>query len=282
MKILNLVLLCLMSSTLMAHSFHQHKKSKGKEKAHAFHEAKPAVAKKGHVNKRFNRNQFESVGLEGTKKVVLTIDDGPNRNVTDKVLDVLKKYGVQATFFVIGSNASRNKTLMRRIVEEGHLVGNHTYSHRDIGRGSKRKARKEFIRAHETVAPYLRNNRRWYFRAPGAGWRSKLAAYFNKTEIGQRYFGPLLWDIGGSMKKNHRGEYVKAADWACWHKNRATVRECAQGYINQTIKLQGGIILAHDLRSKSADLLNIVIPSLLRRGFEFISLDEMENLPQGN
>ena len=67
-------------------------------------------------------------GLEDTLKVYLTFDDGPSEN-TDKILDILDDYGVKATFFVQGKTDSKSKDRMKRIVDEGHTIGMHTYSH---------------------------------------------------------------------------------------------------------------------------------------------------------
>lgn len=63
------------------------------------------------------------------KIVILTFDDGPDEFQTPKVLDVLKEYGVTATFFCIGSKVKGNEAIVRRIVEEGHSIGNHSYTH---------------------------------------------------------------------------------------------------------------------------------------------------------
>jgi len=65
---------------------------------------------------------------EGQKKIYLTFDDGPSSN-TDEILDILKAYDVKATFFVVGKTDEASKKAYRRIVEEGHTLGMHSYSH---------------------------------------------------------------------------------------------------------------------------------------------------------
>lgn len=65
---------------------------------------------------------------DGTKPVALTFDDGPHEH-TVKVLDILKERNVKATFFVIGKNIPGNEAILKRMVDEGHLIGNHTYMH---------------------------------------------------------------------------------------------------------------------------------------------------------
>ena len=74
------------------------------------------------------------------KKIALTFDDGPNVACTGRLLDGLKKRNVRATFFVIGKNAKKNPKLTKRIYEEGHMIGNHTYTHIDMSKVSEGKA----------------------------------------------------------------------------------------------------------------------------------------------
>jgi peptidoglycan-N-acetylglucosamine deacetylase len=68
------------------------------------------------------------------KKIALTFDDGPDPNVTPQILDILKKYSVKATFFIIGENAQKYPALVQRIYDEGHIIGNHSFSHPDISK----------------------------------------------------------------------------------------------------------------------------------------------------
>ncbi len=70
-----------------------------------------------------------SQGNGEEKEVALTFDDGPSEPYSPMILDTLKQYGVKATFFVVGKKAEARKDLVRRIQEEGHLIGNHTYDH---------------------------------------------------------------------------------------------------------------------------------------------------------
>lgn len=70
----------------------------------------------------------ETADMEGKKKVYLTFDDGPSAN-TDEILDILRQYDVKATFFVVGKTDEASKEAYRRIVEEGHTLGMHSYSH---------------------------------------------------------------------------------------------------------------------------------------------------------
>lgn len=72
---------------------------------------------------------FDPYKADGKKVAYLTFDDGPSTNNTPKILDILSKNNIKATFFVIGQNAEKNSELIKREISEGHVVGNHTYSH---------------------------------------------------------------------------------------------------------------------------------------------------------
>jgi peptidoglycan/xylan/chitin deacetylase (PgdA/CDA1 family) len=227
---------------------------------------------------------------QGLKEVVITIDDGPTQGVTDKILDILEKYGVQATFFSVGNRAKQHPELMARMAREGHIVANHTLTHPHIGkiaqdvnfftrrlkRSAKEKIRNEILGAHEVISPYLGNATRYYFRAPGASWDSKATELLNKTDISPNYYGPILWDVGGQLDKSASGFVRRAAGWGCWSRGWS-VEECLQGFINETLEKKGGVVLFHDLSSKSAQLIERYIQALLSRGdYRIVSMDDVQ------
>lgn len=74
-------------------------------------------------------SSFNPYKSDGKKVVYLTFDDGPSLNNTPKILDILKKYNIKATFFLIGQSAEQNKDLVKKEISEGHVVANHTYTH---------------------------------------------------------------------------------------------------------------------------------------------------------
>ncbi len=227
---------------------------------------------------------------QGKKELIITIDDGPTRGVTDKILDTLRKHNVQATFFVVASRLKGNEDLFQRMLDEGHIVANHTMTHpnlKEVGtfnpfRGNlnpKKKLREELIGAHEAIAQYMDNSDRFYFRAPGGVWTTKAAEVINESAYGSQYFGPVAWDIGGSMNGGGLfGKTTNAADWACWSSNyRWSVRRCLRGYIHETEQKRGGVVLFHDLNTKSADLIEGYIKEFSDRpDYRFVSLDEAE------
>jgi cellulose synthase/poly-beta-1,6-N-acetylglucosamine synthase-like glycosyltransferase/peptidoglycan/xylan/chitin deacetylase (PgdA/CDA1 family) len=109
-------------------------------------------------------------GVLGAKKIVLTFDDGPDPNYTPRILDILKKENISATFFMMGKLIKENGTLVKRVYDEGHEIGNHTFTHPHLDKVTAFKANLELdytrraiegITGHSTIlfrAPYMYNN----------------------------------------------------------------------------------------------------------------------------
>lgn len=88
------------------------------------------------------------------KKIAITFDDGPHPEYTLKLLDRLKERNVKATFFVIGENVLNNPNVIKRMAEDGHLIGNHTYSHVQLTCISEEKAITEINKTSELITTY--------------------------------------------------------------------------------------------------------------------------------
>ncbi|HVR64780.1 MAG TPA: polysaccharide deacetylase family protein [Polyangia bacterium] len=104
----------------------------------------------------------------GAPRVALTFDDGPHPEATPRVLDALARSGVRATFFVIGQHAERWPALVRRIHDEGHLVGNHSYAHSLSGSVSLTGYWEDSIRRTRDVLEAITGRRPAWFRPPFA------------------------------------------------------------------------------------------------------------------
>ncbi len=92
-------------------------------------------------------------GRTGTSegRIALTFDDGPDPRTTPPILDALREHNVKATFFVVGSQVAKHPDLLRRIVEEGHTIGNHTYDHADMSELSPMRMRAELRSTQQAV-----------------------------------------------------------------------------------------------------------------------------------
>lgn len=229
------------------------------------------------LDKTFSQRNMEKIH-RGQNELVLTFDDGPTPGVTEKVLDTLKNHNVKATFFVIASKAQASPQLMQRILDEGHIVANHSLSHKSMRDLSffkwKKTVRSEVMGAHEILAPYMKNSSKYFYRAPEGAWHDKYADLLNaEYNAANDYVGPVLWDIGGSVVKKGN-TYSEAADWACWSQ-KMSVDDCLSGYVNESLRNKGGVVLMHDLRGLSAQLLEKYIPKMQEAGMTFKNLDEI-------
>ncbi|MGB4276745.1 polysaccharide deacetylase family protein [Candidatus Darwinibacter acetoxidans] len=91
------------------------------------------------------------VGNRSSNKVAITFDDGPSREFTPAILDILKEYEVPATFFMVGSHVEKYPEIARRVVEEGHAVGSHTQNHRNLPTLSTIELQKELMEATAAI-----------------------------------------------------------------------------------------------------------------------------------
>lgn len=101
------------------------------------------------------------------RKVVLTIDDGPSGN-TPQILDLLKQYNAHATFFIIGSKVKGRETTMKRIVDEGHDIGNHTWTDEPSFKNTPEEFEEKITKTDNALQPFMKNQQFKWFR-PGSG-----------------------------------------------------------------------------------------------------------------
>jgi peptidoglycan/xylan/chitin deacetylase (PgdA/CDA1 family) len=139
-------------------------------------------------------------GPQEGKRICLTFDDGPTEQFTGQVLDILREYQVPATFFVCGKNVEKHPDLLRRMVAEGHEVGNHTYSHLFVYFRSRRRIAEEIDRTQaiiENVIGFRPN----IFRPPyGARWFGLVPTLL------ERGMHLILWSATGyDWKEDVRG-----------------------------------------------------------------------------
>jgi peptidoglycan/xylan/chitin deacetylase (PgdA/CDA1 family) len=190
------------------------------------------------------------------KRIYLTFDDGPDEHLTPMILDILAEWRAKATFFVCGRKAEKFPQILRRIAEEGHSIGNHTYSHSRflvyfgiLGKEIERT--EEIIYKITGVRPIL-------FRPP---WG--VAMPWVKEQILKRGYKLVLWDIETRDWKKLAGEEIARK-----------VKEEAR---------DGAIVLLHDgddmrrLEEKNNTLkaLNILLPELVSLGYEFSALSQI-------
>ncbi|GGS76992.1 hypothetical protein GCM10010240_07410 [Streptomyces griseoviridis] len=178
------------------------------------------------------------------RTMVLTFDDGPDPRYTPDILDTLAEYRVRAMFFVCGEMAVENRELLARMADDGHVVGNHTWSHPLLTRLGRREIRAEMERTGEVIDRAVGEPPRW-FRAPYGAWNR--AAFQLGAELGME---PLAWT-------------VDTLDWTT--PGAGTIVERVEDGA-----APGVVVLSHDAggdRSQSVRALRSYLPSLLDSGY---------------
>lgn len=186
------------------------------------------------------------------KKIALTFDDGPHPTLTPEILGILAKYGVPATFFVVGENAEWFPGIVKAEAEAGHEIGNHSYSHANLKKECYGEICREIDGCERAVWENFEYRTR-LLRPPGGCLSDALV-----KAAGERDYTLVCWS-------------VDTRDWA--HTPTETivkkVLDSAEG---------GDILLFHDYisgGSPTPGALEILIPELLRRGFEFVTVSEL-------
>jgi peptidoglycan/xylan/chitin deacetylase (PgdA/CDA1 family) len=140
--------------------------------------------------------QYNSPDLLGQYKYVLTYDDGPHEIYTPQILDLLKKFNVKATFYIVGSRIN-NKTLpiLKRMIEEGHILANHTWDHAKLTTVSaenfKADLRKTFKALNDVYQMNGQSLEQYYFRFPFAAYGTQQKYHHMNAlkELSQQMFG---------------------------------------------------------------------------------------------
>jgi peptidoglycan-N-acetylglucosamine deacetylase len=101
-----------------------------------------------------SKASYSSCQVHGLK-IAMTFDDGPHPILTPRLLDILKARGIKATFFLIGQNAAAHPDIVRRIAAEGHEIGNHSWSHRQLTKLNPAALRQELERTSSTIAELI-------------------------------------------------------------------------------------------------------------------------------
>ncbi len=213
---------------------------------------------------RIGHKEFAATLPLGEKELVLTFDDGPWPTTTPKVLDALKKECVQATFFLIGRNTQAHPELARREIAEGHTVGHHTFSHPLLNRLSMAKAEDNINRgiAEDEFALYGKRRSEpttSFFRFPGFASNRALLDRMQARHI--VVFGADVW----------------ASDWLPMGPDQEL-----RLILGRIDKIGRGIVLLHDTKKETAQMLPAFLRELKRRGYRIVHVVPGENQGRAN
>lgn len=180
------------------------------------------------------------------RKIAITFDDGPHPTYTEQLLDGLKERGVPATFFVTGEHAKQYPDIIRRMQEEGHLIGNHTYSHIQLTSKNREKFKQELIDTN-AVLQEITGEEVQYVRPPYGSWDKSFEKELNMF--------PVLWD-------------VDPLDWCSG--NVACITEKIVSKVKEN-----DIILMHDYYDTSVTAALKAIDRLQEKGYSFVTVEEI-------
>ena len=180
------------------------------------------------------------------KMIAITFDDGPWKDTTEKLLDGLKERGIKATFFLIGENAKNYPEVVKRMHDEGHIIGNHTYTHIDLSTLSVDDAKKEIELTNETLEQ-ITGEKVTYIRPPYGKYSNKLLEEIDLI--------PVMWN-------------VDPEDW-----NRNDVRGLVVDVVKHT--QDRNIILLHDNYNTSVAAALEIIDELQAKGYIFVTVDQI-------
>lgn len=179
------------------------------------------------------------------KMVALTFDDGPDPKTTPQALDILKKYGAKATFFMVGQNIAGNEAIVKRVHNEGHQIGIHTWHHPVLTKLPLESAQKEILDTQTAI-----NN-----------------VIGIKPTITRPPYGAINATIQNSVDQSFIMWNVDSLDW----KTRNT-----KAIMQEIAKTQpGSIILMHDIHQTSIDALPSVLEYLKSNGYTLVTVDEL-------
>jgi peptidoglycan/xylan/chitin deacetylase (PgdA/CDA1 family) len=192
-------------------------------------------------------------GSADTKKVSITFDDGPDKIITPQVLDLLKQHDIKAGFFLVGKNIEGNEEIVKRMINEGHIIGNHSYSHKKyfgfLGTGKV----KEDLQKNEALIERVTGKRVAFFRPPFGVSNPNIARAARLLD-----YTVLGWSIRSfdTVSRN----------------NDKTIKR-----VFRRLK-PGGMILFHDNNERILPILKTLIEKISLSGYEIVSPEELLNI----
>lgn len=183
---------------------------------------------------------------ENGKRIALTFDDGPHPCYTEQLLKGLRERGAKATFFITGQNVETYPEIVKEIHDDGHLIGNHTYSHTQLTAQNEEVFKQELMKTNEAIREVTGEDT-IYVRPPYGSWDKKLETELNMF--------PVLWTID-------------PLDWCSSDVSGIVNDVCAKAGEND-------IILMHDQYKTTVTAALKIVDRLSGEGYEFVTVDEL-------
>ncbi len=207
----------------------------------------------------YRQDEIFAANRNAGKHIAITFDDGPHPKYTSQILDILKKYNAKATFFVLGSNAKKYPDLLKREFDEGHEIGNHSYSHPNMKTLSSDKILQEIKYTQDCIGEII-GTKPVIFRSPGGIYNSDIIN--SATSLGCK---PVMW----SWRQDTR-------DW-----EMPSVDKIVDTVLSNI--RDGDIILFHDFNQKGSPTpkaLDKILSELSKLGYTFVTVSELMDLDE--
>ena len=200
--------------------------------------------------------QYDAAYLGDTnqKVIYLTFDSGYENGCTEKILDVLKKHNAPAAFFLVGNYIEKNADLVRRMVSEGHIVGNHTMHHFDMSKLTDKAAFSKELQDLEILFKEITGKELPKYYRPPQGVYSQQNLQMAK-ELGYK---TVFWSLA----------YVD------WHNDAQPTKEQAFSKLLPRIH-NGAVVLLHSTSSTNAEILDELLTKWEQAGYRFASIDTL-------
>lgn len=205
-------------------------------------------------NDRLREYDAAYIGDTGNKKIYLTFDAGYENGVTEKILDVLRKHQVPGAFFLVGNYLEQNPELVKRMVAEGHTVGNHTYHHYDMSKILEQEAfRKELEDLEELYRQVTGEEMEKYYRPPQGCYSEE-----NLLMAQEMGYHTVFWSLA----------YV---DWI--NDKQPTSQEAFSKLIPRIHN--GAVVLLHSTSQTNGQILDELLTRWKEQGYTFGTMEEL-------
>ena len=215
-------------------------------------EGAPPIGNEGSA--QLARYDAAYLGDPQQKVLYLTFDAGYENGNTEKILDVLKSHNVPAAFFLVGNYMEKNADLVRRMAQEGHIVGNHTMHHKDMSQiGDKETFSRELTKLEDLYREITGEDLPKYYRPPQGVYSEenlKMA-----QEMGYR---TVFWSLA----------------YADWDNDNQPTREYALGKLLPRTH-NGAVVLLHSTSATNAQILDELLTQWESQGYRFASIEEL-------
>lgn len=208
----------------------------------------------GTINKQIlDKYEGFSIGNKESKQVYLTFDEGYEAGYTEKILAVLKENNVKATFFITAHYVNTQPELVQKMIDDGHIIGNHTVNHKSMPELDLDTIKKEVMNLHTSIYEKY-NYEMKYIRPPKGEYSEKTVAY--TKSLG---YTTVMWSLA----------------YDDWDEQKQGREDYAKQKILDNVH-NGAIILLHGNSKDNTNVLDYCIKEIKKMGYEFKSLDEFE------